>query len=162
MRRLLTLAIAILTLGVPSATRAKNQDRTKDVPKRFPIRLLPGYKATVGYGIDTWGAKIGRDGGITIEFIQGLHVEVEADSFGENDVAWREQQVVNGQQAICVYTKSNDFVVSIPKLAVNFRAHIRNQQDLAEMLLMVLTYEPTHGYPFAPGAVAFPRPDEPR
>jgi hypothetical protein len=56
-------------------------------------------------------------------------------------------------RVICVYTKSNEFVVSIPRLAVNFRRHTQNQQEIAEMLLMVLTYEPSHGYAVEPGAI---------
>jgi hypothetical protein len=35
----------------------------------------------------------------------------------------------------------------------NFQANVRDQQELAEMLLMVLTYEPRQGYAVDPSAV---------
>lgn len=86
---------------------------------------------------------------------------MEADSVDQNDVAWREEQVVNGQRVICVYTKSNDLIVSDRMRAVNFRGHIRNQQDLTEMLLTVLTHDPVHGYPVELGTVTTPLPRRP-
>lgn len=162
MKRLFALTLVVLLLGVPSAIGANNQNGMKDVLRAFPVRLLPGYEAKVTYGIDSWNAKIEKDGGATIDSIRGSQVGVESDSIQKDEVTRREEQGVTGQQVICVYTKLNDFLVSIPKLAVNFGAHIRNQLDLAEMLLMVLTYRPVHGYPFESGTVEFPRPEDPR
>jgi hypothetical protein len=162
MRKLSLLAVAFFLFAISARTTAQNQNRKKCESETFVLQLLPGYKADVGWGIDTWGAKISKDGGITIELFQGLHAGVEAESVDQNDVAWREEQVVNGQRVICVYTKSNDLIVSNRIKAVNFRGHVRNQQDLAEMLLMVLTYDPVHGYPVEPGTVTTPCPDDPR
>ena len=65
----------------------------------------------------------------------------------KNDVAWRAEQLLNGQPVICFYT--NHFVVSIPKLIVNFEANMRSQPDLEERLLMALTQDRAQGYPAA-------------
>jgi hypothetical protein len=162
MKKFSILTIAFFLFAVSPNTTAQSQDRKKCESAKSVLHLLPGYKVDVFWGIDSWSAKISKEGSITIELFQGLHVGVDADAVDKKDVAWREEQVVNGQQVICVYTKSNDLVVSIPQLAVNFRGHTRNQQDLTEMLLMVLTYEPTHGYPVEPGTVTTPCPDDPR
>ncbi len=162
MKRLSLLAIVVLLFAVSSTSIGQNQDRTKREVNRIRFQLLPGYRVSVSYGLDTWGAKIWKDGGVTIEFVNGLHVGVEADSVEKGGVTWREEQFVNSQRFICVYRKANDLVVSIAQLAVNFRGHIRNQQDLAEMLLIVLTYEPTHGYRFEPGTVVIPSPEDSR
>ncbi len=162
MKKLWILTVAFLLSAVSANTTAQNQARHKCESPKSMLQLLAGYKVDVGWGIDSWGAKISKDGGVTIEFFQGLHVGVEADSIDQKDVAWREEQVVNGQRLICVYTNSNDLIVSNRMQAVNFRGHIRNQQDLTEMLLMVLTYDPVHGYPVEPGTVTTPCPDDPR
>jgi hypothetical protein len=153
MTKLSAVGLLLLVFTVSSVSNAHNQDRTNSNAKMFPLQLLPGYKVFSGSGIDSSSAKIWRDGSVTIELSQGLYVGVDVDSIRKEDVAWREEQIVNGERVICVYTKSNEFVVSIPRLAVNFRGHIQNQQEIAEMLLMVLTYEPRHGYAVEPGAI---------
>jgi len=115
----------------------------------------------MGSGIDTWGGAIWKVGGLKIEWDSGLHVGVAADLVDKKDVAWRENQVINGQQVICVYTRSNDLIVSFPRLVANFQGHIQHQQDLAEMLLMIMTFEPTHGYAVESGAIV-PIPQQPQ
>jgi hypothetical protein len=132
---------------------AQNQVRARDEVKASPVQLLPGYRIQIVRGIESVGGTISKDPGTRIEFTIGGYFGVAADLVDRKDVAWREEQVINGQRVICVYTKSNDFVISIPKLITNFRSHIRTKQDLGEMLLMVLTFEPSHGYPVEPGAV---------
>ncbi len=153
--------IAPVLLFLSSTTTAQNQDKGKAEVKLSPVQLLAGYTLRVTPGIDTWAGAISKDGGMKIGIYQGLHVGIEAESVDKKDVAWREEQIVNGQQVICVYTKSSDLIVSFPRLIVNFQGHIRNRQDLADMLLMVLTYDTTHGYPVPPGTVAItPRPTQ--
>lgn len=160
MTRISVAAVAMLFLAVFSTGIAQNQGRKPGEATTFPVRLLPGYRVGVASDIDSWGAKIWKDGGVTIQLYAGRHIGIDADSIDEKDVDWRAEQVLNTQRVICVYTKSNDLIVSIPRLAVNFRGHIQNPHELSEMLLMVLTYEPNHGYPFEPGTVTVmvPRP----
>lgn len=150
MTKLPILLIAFFLLSGPFTTTAQNQDRAKHAAALLPVQLLSGYQVRIASGIDAWNGTIWKDGGVKIEFDHGSHVGVAADLVEKSDVVWREEQVVNGHQMICVYTKSNHLIVSIPKRIVNFEASIRNHQDLTEMLLMVLTYEPTHGYPVEP------------
>jgi hypothetical protein len=83
-----------------------------------------------------------------------------AESIDKSQVLWREEQTINGQRVVCVYTKSKELIVSFPKLVANFRAKIRNQNELAAMLLIVLTYEPHQGYAADPGAIV-PPPQKP-
>jgi hypothetical protein len=153
MTKLSILLMACLLFSVSSTTNARNQDLAKREAKLSPVRLLPGYKIRWASGIDSWGGQIWNDAGVNIEFDQGLYVGVSTDLVDKKDVVWRAEQLVNGQQVICVYTKSNQFVISIPKLAVSFEANMRSQKDLTEMLLMALTWDMTHGYPAAPGAI---------
>jgi hypothetical protein len=104
-------------------------------------------------GFDTWSGTIWKDDGLKIDVFSGLHVGVAADLVDRKDVAWREEQVINGHEVICVYTNSNNLTVSFPRLVTNFQGHIQHNQDIAEMLLTVLTFEPTHGYAADPGAI---------
>jgi hypothetical protein len=161
MKKLSILTIAVFLCAMSARTTPQNQDRKKCETKIFPLQPLPGYKVQEYWGIDNWQAEIWKDGGVTFELYQGPYNGVDAYSIDKKDVSRRVEQVANGQQVICVYTKSNDLVVSIPHLAVNFRGHIRNQQDLTEMLLTVLTYQPTPGYPVEPGTVTIPCPEDP-
>ncbi len=132
---------------------AQSRDTTKSPPLRSPVQLLSGYKIQLSSGIDTWGGTIWKVGGLKIIWHSGLHVGVAADLVDKKDVAWREEQVVNGQQVVCVYATSSDLIGSFPRLVTNFQGHIERQQDLAEMLLMILTFEPTHGYAVESGAI---------
>jgi hypothetical protein len=143
--------IMTLMFSVSLASSAQNPDVAKGESNISPVRLLPGYKFRAGRSLDTGGGTIWKEGGLEIDFVAGA-IGSEADSIDKKDVVWREQQVVNGQRMICVYTKSHDLVISFPKLRADFSSKIRSRQDLAEMLMMVVTFEP-RGYPVEPGAV---------
>jgi hypothetical protein len=153
MKRLSVIATALLLCVAPSMATTQNQDTTTSSPAKSPVRLLPGYKIQMSAGIDTWGGTIWKDDGLKIEFNSGLHVGVAADLVDRKDVVWREVQDINGQEVICVYTNLNDLIVSFPRLVTNFQGHAQHNQDIAEMLLTVLTFEPTHGYAVDPGAI---------
>jgi|SRR5580700_5822966 hypothetical protein len=149
----LSILLMVCLLSVSPTTNARNQDLAKREAKLSPVRLLPGYKIRFRSGIDSWGGTIWNDTGLKIVFDHDLYGGVPADQVDKNDVVWRTEQEVNGQQVICVYTKSNYFIVGIPKLVVSFEAEIQSQKDSTEMLLMALTWDTTHGYPAAAGAI---------
>jgi hypothetical protein len=145
-------AILFLLVATWSTMTAQNPERPKGDIRVSPIGLLPGYKVQLVSGIDTGGGTIWKDGGPKIEFNCCGHFGVEADGIDKREVVWRKEQVLNGQPVICVYTKSKRLIVSIPRQNVNFEGTIRSQEDLADMLLMVLTYG-SQGYPVEPGVV---------
>jgi hypothetical protein len=153
MKSLSILAIALVLSMAPSMATTQNRDATINSPTKSPVHLLPAYKIQITSGIDTWGGTIWKDDGLKIEFNSGLHVGVAVDLVDRKDVAWREEQVINGQEVICVYTNSNDLIVSFPRLLTTFQGHAQHNQDIAEMLLTVLTFEPTRGYAVDPGAI---------
>lgn len=72
------------------------------------------------------------------------------ESISKSHVLWREEQVVNGQQLIRVYTRAHHLVVSIPRLNSNFESKVRSERDVAEMLLMIFTYDQKFPYPASP------------
>jgi len=139
-----------------SQTVIANQNNTSKQTKS-PVRLLPGYKIEMMSGFEGGlGGKISKDSGPTIDFGEGQHEGNSADSVNKDELLWRTEQIVNGKHVICAYTKSSELVITLPPSSswpANFRSKIRNQQDLAEMLLMVLTFEPNQGYPVEPDAI---------
>jgi hypothetical protein len=141
------MSVALCTLVV---ARAQVPDRASSGANRSPVRLLPGYKIQLLSAIDSLGGTIWKDRGLRITFDIGGHFGVEADSIDKNDIVWREEQVVSGQQLICVYTKAHHLVVSFPQLNSNFESKVRSERDVAEMLLMVSTYDQKFPYPTGP------------
>jgi hypothetical protein len=149
-----TIGFALPAFLICVFTLATGQEKppSKEESKmRSPIRLLPGYKVQVQPGIDTGGARFWKEGGLDMHFSTGTYEFKEADSIPANQVQWRVEQIVNGNHITCVFTKSQEFIVTVNELPVsNFDAKIRSQQELAEMLLMVLTYDIQHPYPVDP------------
>jgi hypothetical protein len=153
-----TAVLLILTLG---PARAQDQGSTPPISGQRTFVVLPaGYKIQVIPGIDSAGGKIWKDGGLTIEVELCCGFGNATESTDKNQVLWRQEQSFNGQLVVCVYTKSKELIVSFPKLTTNFRAKIHNQKELAEMLLIVLTFEPHQGYATDPGAIV-PNPPSP-
>jgi len=130
------------------------ESTTQTQPNNFMVRLLPGYRVQNYPTLDTVGAKIYKKGGLEIEYSSGSLMEEEASAITPDKILWKTKQIINGYPLTCVYTRSSDFVATFnDKSPTNFHAHIKSNQDLAEMLLIVLTYEPTKGYPISPDAI---------
>ena len=69
-------------------------------------------------------------------------VYTDCDSCGwVSGEKWRKKQVINGQEAAFVFTKSRRLVVSFPESHANFYATVRDESELADMLVMILTFE---------------------
>jgi len=138
----LVAAVLVLTLTVRSSSA---QDQNVNQPTSnppSPLALLPGYKIQISGGIDSSAGKIWKAGGLTIDVEFCCGFGNKAESFDKRQVLWREDQTIGGQPVVCVFTKSRELIVSYSRRSANFRAKIRNQKDLSEMLLMVLTYDP--------------------
>ena len=115
-----------------------DQNATEEL--RQVMELLPGYQVRLRPGIDSIGGDLWKDRGLTIHFDLSGNAGNYADSEDvKKQTLWRREQTVNGRKLICVYTKSRDFYATFPP-STNFFATIRNQEDLADMLLMVLTF----------------------
>ncbi len=157
MRRnlLCTFAALSLLLLAPNSHAQSNSPSISSLvsSSRSPVVLLSGYKVQIIPGIDSSGGKIWKERGLTIEIELCCGFGNAAESVDKSQILWREEQTFNGQRVVCVYTRSKHLIVSFPKLITNFRAKIRNPNELTEMLLMVLTFEPQQGYVTAPGTI---------
>lgn len=147
----LLLPILMISLAVQFAD-SQGHGTDQLASSRSPVRLLPGYKLQIVPGPEGSGGKIWKEGGPVIDFnLPQCCAGIATDSVEKGAVAWRIEQIVEKQRVIVLYTNSNELIVAFPKLISNFHAKIRNPQDLAEVLLMVLTFEPYKGYEMDPG-----------
>jgi hypothetical protein len=125
---------------------------------RTPFNLLPGYKIKSVNGFEGGsGGTIWREGGPSINFVEGdFYSQREVDSVPQDQVVWRRDEKIGDREFISIYTRSDELVMSLGghhHPAADFRAKIRNQLELAEVLLMFVSYDPFHGYKADPSAI---------
>jgi len=127
------------------------------------IRLLEGYKYRKGYTVDALIGSISKEGGLLIEFEAGLSQGYAADPKDKGKYLWYREQAVNGRKVMLALIKpglktvwepekprsrelGNILLITFPldgqpDHAVNFRAEVLNAQEVADVLLMVLTFD---------------------
>lgn len=127
------------------------------------LRLLDGYRFERSHTFDTINGVIFRDGGLRIEFESGPGEGYAVDPKNKSKYIWYREQVVKGNKVILALTNSEGtpwrpekernpkprqiLMVTFPgKLggfdAANFYAEVLDQQEVADVLLMVLTFDP--------------------
>src|SRR5579871_1576255 len=108
------------------------------------IALLPGYHHQPQQGIDSRVGTISKPGGIVIEYdvgeMAGDYTSCKSCGWTKDEM-WRKQQDVNGQKAVLVFTKARRLFISFPAVHANFYATISTEAEMADMLLMVLTFD---------------------
>jgi hypothetical protein len=137
--------------------KRKNRTCKAALPKgkgewRCPFNLLPGYTIKYGYGIEgQFGGDIQKEGGPSIRFDFGSYHSVETEEKPDGKVVWQEEQTVGANHFILVYTREQELAASLIGLdRGNFKAKIRNSKELSEVLLTILSFDETRGYPFNP------------
>ncbi len=110
------------------------------------IRLLPGYRHERLSGIDSRVGKIWKQGGVEIQYdigkMAGNYADCKSCGWTRGEL-WRRKQIVNGQEAILFFTRAKTLFVVFPDSQANFYATINKAQDMADMLLMLLTFQKT-------------------
>lgn len=129
------------------------------------VRLLDGYKFKRSHTVDTINGVIYKDGGLTIEFESGISEGYAVDPKSRAKFVWYREQVIGGHKVMLALTKpgvgtvwkpetprnsppGNVLIVTFPGRfgpddAANFYAEVLNEQEVAEVLLMVLTFDPS-------------------
>lgn len=123
-----------------AAAGAVGQSREASIPGN--IKLLPGYTHTSVRPIDSaYAGRIWKPHGLVIGYDIGMAAGHYETSLGWTSRAeWKLDQVMNGKRVVCIFTKSHELLIAFPDDLANFTAKIRTKRDLAEMMLMVLTY----------------------
>ena len=127
------------------------------------LRLLDGYTFERSHTFDTINGVISKDGGLRIEFESGVSEGYAVDPGKKSQYIWYREQVVNGHKVMLALTNSEGtpwrpekernpkprqiLMVTFPGRfggldAANFSAEVLNQQEVVDMLLMVLTFDP--------------------
>jgi len=119
---------------------------------RSPFNLLPGYK--MKYGSDFEGRGYGdiwKGGGPSIHFVLGGHFASDVEGVPAEKIAWREELTWAGSHFQFVYTKEQKLVATVGgRSNGNFEAKIGNEQQLAEVLMTILSLDEVRGYPTDP------------
>lgn len=115
------------------------------------MQLLPGYKHLPLQGIDSVIGRIERDDGLQISYEIG-HVQAPGEprlggSFSDraklspgHETRWYREQTVDGQPVHIAFRKDDVLLVSYPNSGMNLATQIADEGEMAEALLMILTY----------------------
>lgn len=127
------------------------------------LKLLEGYKFERSHTSDSINGIISKEGGLRIEFESGISEGYAVQVEKKATYIWYQEQVANGHRVMVALTKPDDtkwrpqksrkpkrkqiLMVTFPGKfgpmdAANFYAEVLNEGEVAEMLLMVLTFDP--------------------
>jgi hypothetical protein len=132
------------------------------------VKLLDGYSLVRESAVDAVTWMIEKKGGLSIHFEAGFSEGLWADPKDVHSYAWTRGQTVNGYKVLFALIKPGLRTRWEPKNSrglppgrillvtflldgeksfhtVNFSAKIASEQELADALLMVMTFDPSKG-----------------
>ncbi len=129
------------------------------------VRLIEGYTYKRSRTFDTINGTISKKGGVSIEFESGVSEGYAADPKDKDKYLWYREQVINGHRVMLALTTTGKGTVWTPEKprgiasakilmvtypggfgpmdAANFYAEVVSEEEIAEVLLMVLTFDPS-------------------
>jgi len=108
------------------------------------VRLMDGWKHERLRGIDsTVGRFVGERGFEIYYDMGGMAGNWAAGARKRNDVAWSREQTVNGARCEIVMTNGGRIIATYPERTLNFFAEIKSPEDMADFMLLAMTYSPT-------------------
>jgi hypothetical protein len=154
-RNLLTAAVFILSLLAAITSTAAAQTA---LPGGFEISLLPGYTHAPLQGIDSIVGKITKKDGLEIMYeigrvpaAGGLRLGGDysnrAAAVPEQNRLWLKEQTIGGRKFSIAYDKDHRLTISTAndKQGVNFSTVAKSEEELADVLLMVLSFGEAKG-----------------
>lgn len=143
---LLTFLVIFLTLtATAQATKTLTLPKPTPMPSEMPpgdIELLYGYTHTRRQGIDSRVGDISKPDGMTIRYDIGDMAGVNPDRCAyENNCFWYKRQMINGRNVWLGLSKDGRIFATFPKENANFYAQTKTPEDIADFLIMVLTYK---------------------
>jgi hypothetical protein len=138
----LLLPVGVVNLAAQDAAR----------PPPGNIKLLPGYVHEPKQGFDSIVGLIEKKGGLTIMYEIGRVAKPGALALGgdfsdraknlkEIQRQWYKEQTIAGQAVHIAMAKDGGLYVSFPESGVNFSVMIKTAEDVADALLMILSYQ---------------------
>jgi hypothetical protein len=135
MKKVLLVYMLITLFALPAHSQTPKVD-----PPPGKIELLPGYQHQTGRGIDTMVGKIWKEGGITITYDIGMFAGMYASPYQKDQYQWFKEQKINNHTVRIALTKAHQLRVTFVEAHASFLSVITKDEDLAEALLMILTY----------------------
>lgn len=154
------LALAIVYVAVFSASALVAQDLPYG-----NVKLLDGYKYKRSSTVDTINGLIFKPDGLRIEFESGISEGYAVSPKDKKKYTWFREQTFNGHRVYIALSQpgagivwspenkrsqknSQILIVTFPRQfgpndAANFYAEVLNDMEIAEALLMILTFDPT-------------------
>jgi hypothetical protein len=129
------LLLLVLVGGVASA-------QSYEVRPGKAMKLLPGYQIDERTGIDAIEGTIAKPDGLTIRYDIGKFRTNVASLQDKDRLRWYKEHEANGRPVHLAFAKDGTLYVTFPYFAANFQAKVANEAEMAEVLLMVLTYSP--------------------
>jgi hypothetical protein len=106
------------------------------------MKLLPGYQIEERTGIDAIEGTIAKRDGLTVQYDIGKFRNNVASLQDKKRLRWYKEHEANGLPVHLALAKDGTLYVTFPYFAANFQANVANEAEMAEVLLMVLTYSP--------------------
>lgn len=118
------------------------------------IKLLDGYQHVILQGIDSMPGKIQHKDGFKIFYEKGRIAPPGAPRLGgdfsnsalalknshKGNVEWYARQKISGQQLDVVLLKSGYLAATFPESGINFSAKTTNKSQIADFLVMIMTF----------------------
>jgi hypothetical protein len=136
-----------------------------DDPPYGGVKLLEGYRYKRSRSVDTINGLIYKEGGLSIAFESGINEGHAVDPKERKNYVWYREQEINGHKVFLALAQSGVgtrwepekprgskptriLIVTFPGKfgpmdAANFYAEVLDDKEIGDMLLMVLTFDPT-------------------
>ncbi len=144
MTKKLPLFVLTFCLFLLSASAQDQALKKREIPAPGGIKLLSGYVHTPGRGIDSTVGSIKKEGRLDIKYDIGvLAGEYVRLCQWNNSCVWHKEQQLNA--GLLKIALRNDGVIfaTFPRTMANFYTKVRTEEDIAEFLMMILTFDET-------------------
>lgn len=138
MKNFLVILSLMTVLGVEFVSAQAKSESPKPPGN---IRLLEGYKHIPKQGIDSRVGVLEKEGGLSIRYDIGRMAGNYTDLCGRTyQCIWQKTQTFYDRKVVIAMTKERVIYATFPELNVNFFAKVKDEQEIAEFLLIVVTY----------------------
>lgn len=146
MAKKIFLFVSLFCLFTLSAS-AQNQilkKPSKAEPPPGGMRMLGGYVHTPGRGIDSTIGSIKKEGGLNIRYdIGAMAGEYVNLCRINNTCVWNKEQQLNAGLVKIALRNDGVIFATFPRTKANFYTETRTEEDIAEFLIMILTFDET-------------------
>jgi hypothetical protein len=139
------LVIVSVCSSFGQATKTLTLPKPTPVPPPGNIQLLPNYSHIRREAIHTSVGDFTKPNGMTIRYLIGFNAESGFDRicYPQSNCLWSKKQIVNGRKVWIGLSKKGEIVATFTEkfYPANFYAEIKSSEDIADFLIMVLTYK---------------------